>query len=94
MSSHFVNFKLYARHEVGQSLQKLAKLQDHGAQFVRHVESIVDRHDCTKRWSVVSFSLSSGELNVFKTVENIVSTLRENSVHGSIDVLEGSSFRV
>lgn len=92
MSGHYVAFELYARHKARHSLKSLcgSVFKDH-AVFVQ-AESIVDRHDCRKRWTTLSFSLASRDVDVFKAIESIRDTLRANGVHATVEVVGGSFY--
>lgn len=94
MSSHYVYFKLCARHDARRSLKKLAgDILTECAEFVK-IDSVLDGRDVRLRWTIVMFALPSSTMNVFKAIEDMVATLRKNGVQGSVDVLEGSCFRV
>jgi len=94
MSSHYVYFKLYARHDARKSLKKLAgDVLTECAEFVK-IDSVVDSKDVRLRWTTITFALPSSTMNVFKAIEDMVATLLENGLQGSVDVLKGSSFRV
>lgn len=94
MSSYYIYFKMCARHDARKSLKKLAgDVLTEWAEFVK-IDSVVDSKDVRLRWTTISFALPSSTVNVFKAIEDMVATLRKNGVQGSVDVLEGSTFRV